>query len=449
MPTPLVGANATPRDEELIDTACYSRLVEQYMVDSYNDEYWAEHQVQPSAVCFGAEDGVFRRIPARHSEECGWYDPRPRPWYTSAHSVPKEVVIAIDLSHSMNVGNQLTIARDAASIIIDTLAVLDRVAVITFSSDAGFLLEDNFLVEATSENKKRLVEAIQSLEPTGGISNLYNAFNLTFDLLKRSSINSESSSRCNCAIILFTDGKADDGTSVNETTKIISFVQEQVEGLLADYSKKAHLVAYSVGENADTSLVKRFACSTNGIWRHLGDDESVDLFSAMSSYYKLFTIGIADSEHYDYLSWVEPFYFTIDQRWGVSVSVPVFDRSVTPYYLLGVGGISMYMDSLERIHGENTTTSLLKEWIKTTSSLKDCSAIDPTECQLDTLRFLGGGKNATCGLCNSDNYNAGIVKEVCPSNTTFPIDLWHNIECELCFYLLGIVLICLQRLLMS
>ena len=62
------------------------------------------------------------------------------------------------------------------------------------------------------------------------------------------------------------------------------------------------------------------------------------------------------------------------------------------------------------------------------SSIEACPANDLTECQLDALRFLGGGVDATCGACNN-NTDAGS-EEGCPSNVTLPTDLWQNSNSE-------------------
>ena len=65
-----------PSDPEIIETACYSRLAEPYMVDKYaaDEEFWANYNVSPSWTYFGAHNGLFRRIPATHQEQCGAYD---------------------------------------------------------------------------------------------------------------------------------------------------------------------------------------------------------------------------------------------------------------------------------------------------------------------------------------------------------------------------------------
>ena len=427
-PKPLVGANAAPHNDELIETACYTRLAEIFMVKSYHDELWDEYNVKLSSLHFGSNDGVFRRLPAEHSEECGWFDPRIRPWYTTPSSVPKDAVLVMDLSQSMN-NERLLIAKEAATTIINTLPVSSRVAVVTFASDADVLLGGNVLIEAIAENKEQLVKAIEKLEPSNGTSNLYNAFNLTFGMLSNSMASENSSSRCNSAIILLSDGHVDDGQSEDETNMVVSFVEEQKERLSADFSKRTFVFTYTVGEDAEISFAKHFACSTGGIWRHIGDDETEDIVSALSSYNKLFSMGLANEHQGQNVSWIDLHFSKLINRWLVTAAVPVFDRSVTPYLLLGVAGTGTDLDSLERIHGENTTKELYQKWIMK-SSIEGCPSIEPNECQLEALRFLGGGDNATCGVCNNTRPDASIMPEICPSNASLPIDLWHNIDCK-------------------
>ena len=83
--------NPMPTDPEIIETACYSRLAEQFMIEKYeaDEKFWAKYDVQPSWTFFGAHNGLFRKIPASHQEQCGSYDPRKRPWFVAASSGPK------------------------------------------------------------------------------------------------------------------------------------------------------------------------------------------------------------------------------------------------------------------------------------------------------------------------------------------------------------------------
>ena len=76
------GPNDNPSDQEIVESACYTRLAEPYMIDKYieSEQYWEKYNVQPSWAYFGAHNGLFRKVPAILQEQCGVYDPRRRPW---------------------------------------------------------------------------------------------------------------------------------------------------------------------------------------------------------------------------------------------------------------------------------------------------------------------------------------------------------------------------------
>jgi hypothetical protein len=82
------------------------------------------------------------------------------------------------------------------------------------------------------------------------------------------------------------------------------------------------------------------------------------------------------------------------------------------------------MDALEQVLGEDATSSAMLDRFVMLSTAR-CPEIRLTECELDALRFLGGGEEATCGLCNNTN-NEGIVPEQCPFHSDLPNNLWAN-----------------------
>jgi hypothetical protein len=77
----------------------------------------------------------------------------------------------------------------------------------------------------------------------------------------------------------------------------------------------------------------------------------------------------------------------------------------------------------------------LSDWIRRRNFIvrpKVTAELDTalTDCQLDALRFLSGGPDATCGS-NSSSY-ASCVPEKCKLFENASIDdLWQNTECEL------------------
>jgi hypothetical protein len=89
----------------------------------------------------GTNLGAFRSYPSTRqidyeTDSCTDYDPRFRPWYATATSGAKNVILLIDTSGSMY-GERLTLAKDAATNVVNTLSNSDFVGVISFGSSAS------------------------------------------------------------------------------------------------------------------------------------------------------------------------------------------------------------------------------------------------------------------------------------------------------------------------
>jgi len=148
----------------------------------------------------------------------------------------------------------------------------------------------------------------------------------------------------------------------------------------------------------------------------------------MAAYYNLYALGLGEGGNEDFVAWVEPYLFFNRKKMGTTVSVPVYDRSVSPHLFLGVAAVDVYMDALEQIIGEDAASSPMLERFVELSTAR-CPKIELSERELDALRFLGGGERATCGVSNSTGY-AGIVPEKCPFESDWPSQLWANTEKE-------------------
>ena len=144
----------------------------------------------------------------------------------------------------------------------------------------------------------------------------------------------------------------------------------------------------------------------------------------------MFALGLGEGGNEDFAAWVEPYEFANPAgAMGTTVSAPVYDRSVDPPLFLGVVGIDIYMDTIEKVLGEGATSSaMLDRFVRLSTA--QCPAIELSECELEALRFLGGGEEATCELevdPSCSNYH-GIVPEKCPFISDLPNDLWDNTE---------------------
>ncbi|KAL3768132.1 hypothetical protein ACHAWU_002690 [Discostella pseudostelligera] len=316
--------------------------------------------------------------------------------------------------------------------------VSDKIAIVTFSDKATVLTlasNNNMeeLIIASDENKEELKDKIDSLE-ADGTTNFYDAFEEGFGLLNASFTNetfAASGTGCNVAIIFLTDGaiaEIKQGAELQEETeKVINLVQTRIEELEANFTRKATIFAYSLGDESDREVMKQIACNTGGIWTHISDDNKDNLISVMGAYYQWFAAGLGAGEgNENFVAWVEPYIFSSDGKLGTSVSVPVYDRTVYPYVFLGVVGVDIYMDAISKIMKVNATEAT--DWMKNEWIIRDdeCPSIVPTECQLEALRSRGGA-NATCGRCSRFE---DILPMPCSTQTmsVYSNGLWVNVD---------------------
>ena len=341
--------------------------------------------------------------------------------FVAASSGPKDVVLILDISGSMDQYGRLDLAKRAAITVIETLTVADRVAIITFSDEARVVGGYDKLIRTTNENKQLLIQAINELVPDGP-TNFMAAFETAFDSLDKT-IRDEATSGCNIAVLFMTDGKITDGQF-----DVIELVNERTTQIADEFDRKTTIFTFSLGQAADHEVTKSIACSTGGIWTPV-DDFTDDLIDAMSSYYKLYALGLGEGGNEDFVAWVEPYEFHNPKgKMGTTVSVPVYDRSVSPPLFLGVAAIDMYMDALEQVLDEDAASSTMLQRFIMWSSAR-CPSIQLSECELDAMRFLGAGEEATCGVCDSTSYS-GIVPEKCSFNSDLPSNLWDNTDSE-------------------
>eukprot|EP00984_Skeletonema_dohrnii_P005355 scaffold1884_cov127-Skeletonema_dohrnii-CCMP3373.AAC.3 len=85
-----------------------------------------------------------------------------------------------------------------------------------------------------------------------------------------------------------------------------------------------------------------------------------------------------------------------------------------------------YNPALEQVLGEDAQCSTMLQRFVLLSTAQ-CPKIHLSECQLDALRYLSGGQEATCGRCNSTEY-PGIIPAECSLKPDLPNNLWQNTE---------------------
>ena len=350
----------------------------------------------------GTPNGFYRIYPGSAQESCNSYDPRVRPWYVAATSGPKNVILVIDVSGSMLSFNRLSIAKDAATTVVNTLTNFDYVGLVIFSDDARVvpIRGSNFLIQATNDNLRLITSAIDTLRASGG-TNYGAAFNTAFDLLERSR-SAESFVNCHSAILFLTDGVPTVGVrGENSLTNLVTNLNQ---------GDKATVFTFALGSGASQTIPKGIACANKGIFIAVPDGG--DLRSAMSQYYDYYSTL---RQSVDNLSpiWVEPYVDFFGLGDVTTVSRALYDSSTNPPRLYGVVAVDILIRDLRNADPTN--------WQQTITFLSrqvQCPTLrNVSECQLDAIRVSRGNEASRCG---NTNCNEESVSHSCPSHGSIP-----------------------------
>jgi len=412
---------------QVIETICYSRQLDPWFVNKHKEdnEFWGAAGIEDPSFFFGSQDGIFRIFPGRHSKVCGAYDHRVRPWYNAASSGPKNIVMVLDTSGSME-GKLLDLLKFAARRVINTLSIGDKVSIVQFSTDARLHAgaQDRMLT-ATAENKKNLLDIIDRFEAIGG-TNFYDAFVKAFDSLEATVV-VELANDCNTAILFMTDGIMSGPVRIPEEDRPAAVLQ--LVGKRLGEMQQNHpiiLFTYSVGDSGGDvhAFPKQLACSTEGgVWSKIVDETK--LAESLASYSSLFSLGLGDNENENFTAWIEPYIYSTGGVTGTTISAPVYDRSRVPHLFIGVVGFDITISAIERL-GNANAKEILSRLVD--GSRAKCHSLEVTPCVLESFRRRGSaGDNALCfpGNCTESDF-VQIEPEICSTLSDLPSNVFDN-----------------------
>eukprot|EP01084_Bolivina_argentea_P034907 64660_1 len=280
------------------------------------------------SMFFGTINGVYRQFPGIENVKDGAnyidYDPRFTPWYVSAVSRSKDVIILLDTSDAMKTNNRTTLAKSAVTSVLNTLSTDSFVNVIGFN-DAGLTKScfgDN-MVAATTRNTAELIDFVESITFPSGGADFTAAFNAAFDILS-------TSTSCQKAILLLTHGDAPDVTNLVKTRNT---------------AIDANIFSFTLGADSSPNVPKSVAEATNGIYRHIDDDDE-NLITAMSSYYLFYSHGGLND-----IIFTSPHQSILNDVIVISMAMPVYINNT---YFAGVVGTDIPLSVLTDAIGDIT-----------------------------------------------------------------------------------------------
>lgn len=297
--------DGNPTDVQVIETVCFTKDLDEYFVAKLEADanFWKEFGGQPSAMYFGSTTGAFRIFPARQYPACGQYDPRIRPWYVAAGSGPKNIIMILDKSGSMQTDDRIGLLKQAARRVIETAGVADRIAIVFFDDEPQAVTDEGLLFRGTDENKKILTQSIDQLTARGG-TNFEDAFNTAFDILDLS-VDDELAVDCNTVMLFLTDGVTNKPSEeiIESVNSRFTVSQQKLR------NKPIYIFTYSItgGSEDVAELPSQLACAfpSSGIWTNIDFPE--DIVDSLANYFKFFALGLGSDINEDFVAWVEPY----------------------------------------------------------------------------------------------------------------------------------------------
>mmetsp|Transcript_64792 Transcript_64792/g.76709 ORF Transcript_64792/g.76709 Transcript_64792/m.76709 type:complete len:338 (+) Transcript_64792:196-1209(+) len=256
------------------------------------------------------------------------------------------------------------------------------------------------------------------------------------------------------------------------STKIIKQTQAQINMTNPTLSPSVFLYSLGDDDGADSDTVapslssskdylRDIACGTGGIWTHV--PPGGDLTSAMANYYQRIAASATsaittiydDDDTTPVVAWsmTDPSYtvtnhsltaasgsISADVGGGshaaLTVSAPVYDRAVTPPVLIGVAGITDFIeldasggDVVGSAHFETLERLLID--CASHSTRNNCPKRTITKCNVQNLRSKADGYKASCDSsdCQSFTGNSTVRGRelLCGDETSHevhPLNFW-------------------------
>lgn len=318
---------------------------------------------------FGSVEGFARTYPSREwaLNFAGFhidFDPRLRPWYIGATSGPKDIIIILDCSLSMQ-GKRFHMAKQVAKTVLNTLTKQDYVNVIcgreSHWDEVGKWFEyqtevlscqQNRLVPASTSHRKDLIEKIDNLK-AGGTSELKKSFKLAFELLQGT-----ARTDCQSIIVFATDGVDNDGDPVRcgpgyytrsgyVPGQICEYdwndVWDEVAARNRYMSPRTRIFSYLTSDDGTgEKFPGKLSCDNQGYMKKLTDEQNI--ISQMQDYYSFLasnTISVSN------VTWTSPYLDASGLGLMVTVAMPVISKVTNK--TIGVVGIDATLEEIENI----------------------------------------------------------------------------------------------------
>lgn len=378
---------------------CATSDLDAFMADKFvvDKSYWDFLQVTPNSQYFGSVTGSIRVFPAYSTPSCYLFDPRIRPWFIVASSLPKNVILVLD--------PRSPLAKAGVDRILTTLTPhVDSVAIVSVAGNVTTSWE-----VAESETLESLASMVELAATEGAVDDaaIVQAFETTVDLLQETA----NTTKCQTAVLYF-----------GEHTEIALESLTQIETAVNSLNETSTLSFWGYHTAEDPTpgtipLVSQLACTFPvGQWVSMNSKSYVTI--ALTHYYEAMALPLAYKD--DYIAWAEPYPYFFSAEYGTTVSVPVFDRDGASPRFIGVVGIDLSLselDASEKVIPDGTLSAregIVRQIAQEAEQLRSCPDVE----------LFAQHDQSTCAM----EAIPELVK--CPTGTVYPDKMWINEDYE-------------------
>lgn len=226
-------------------------------------EMKGEQPANDFEVFYGFADGPLAAnvMSFREDDKAGYFLAllTPKIQLASDELLPKDVIVVMDTSGSMDEDGKIAQARKAMKFVVGKLNGKDRFAVVTFSTMVRKLHEQ--LIDATDDNKKSAQESIDKLEASGG-TNIEGAIRAAYEL-------AGTDAKRPCYVLFFTDGLP----TMGEITDVRALAK------LSGEKRPGHvrMFTFGVGYDVNTWLLDTLAEEGRGQREYVKPKEDMEV----------------------------------------------------------------------------------------------------------------------------------------------------------------------------
>ena len=380
-------------------TACEAKHVDATLRNLYGSMI---EEGDAKWLFYGSKDGVLINFPGIVWDEdvdddvCGAsYDARIRPWHMAGATGPKNLVLILDTSGSMQMYDRLSLLKTAAKAILGATTFADFIGVVEFATSADTYAGLTTLARALPGFKDDLTRYVDGFSPSGGtnmIAGMERAFRLVDDSRDKS-----YEAGCHTTYVLVTDGEWSEDPGPTIAARQAS-----------DSGADEHFFVVGLGSGVSQPALRSLSCATGAIYTHAEDGDEEALQRAMISFYKYFALFKSVNQVEGY-SWSEP-YISIPSIWGkmTTAVAPVYDKSREPWHMMGVAGVDatvcdLIADKVPEPESPPRRTqrgcACLDTWSYNDASFSGCTSVDWPVPWCAT--------EGSCGSCDTPSVTGG------------------------------------------